>query len=430
MTVHRDDQWVRAIGMAGAAVALFGIVVSAALTYLKFSSDFLCNSSAFSACSGEGCEVAMSSAWSTWGGLPVTVYGAAYYVVALFAATDVAAGRRMFHGVGSHVVIALGLVTPLVSIAMALYAKVWLDTFCKYCALLYLVSALSLVVAVACLFKVRRPRLRDLVRRGALRTGARNGAILAASLFAVATTGQGFAYQAAQRMADPPEECIGLDEPPPETTLVQGSKDPSWVFAVFVDPACNYCRSLHAQLGELIANAAYGSKLQLRYYYVPRDQECYPQFPIQSEFSRKHSACRAARAIECVERRSPGAGVRMLDALFVHAYRTEKPIYDAAGLVSQAGRAGVVARDDASDPFFKCIHDDEQVAIRIKTHMRYAINHGMRVTPWMQAAPVGKDGTPVWKCAIKFEGNKSRTVFEELLEGDMPPRVARCMGGE
>ena len=77
-----------------AVFAVPGALFSLFLTLLKFRNEFTCERVLLMTCS-QGCDVALRDAWSTILGAPLTIYGAAFFLVALGVASCILLSARL-----------------------------------------------------------------------------------------------------------------------------------------------------------------------------------------------------------------------------------------------------------------------------------------------------------------------------------------------
>lgn len=400
-----------AAGFLGSFASMGGLLVGLFLSIVKFRSDFTCDKSYFSACevgSVFSCDRAFNSAWSSFGGLPVTMYATAFYAVALVVSLGLAFHRRPLYGSERRFVLLFGWLSVGVSVAMAAYAKIALGAVCLYCFSLYLVSVLFFICALQLSGEGLLSGLAGLLRPWWATVGAAKGAVTAASIFILALVPQAWAYH--QARTDPAliTQCTADASHLPPTDLVMGDSRPDWIFAAFMDPSCRHCRAQHRKLEALLDS--YPGRLQIRIYHYPREDRCAPPgFAVRTAVATVNGACLASLASQCVARLDEDKAPAYL-ARVLALQDTPSPMFTRNKLRGAATELGL---DD--EAVSRCLHDDKAALDQLHRHMLFGQRAGLMNTPRVYAIPV-IDGDERPEAAIRFEGDKDVRVFERLLE--------------
>ncbi|MEM9188768.1 MAG: thioredoxin domain-containing protein [Myxococcota bacterium] len=241
-------------------IALAGLLVSG-LLLSEHVSPGLCGPDG-------GCAQVQGSTYASWWGIPLPVFGLAFFGSALGVLALGVRGRRI-----ALAITAVGGVAGLGLIALQAFV---LQTFCPYCLVVDL-SAVTLAIAVA----LRGTELPDIP------AGHRRAVLGAAALVVIAPLA----------MTLRPENATA----PPSTSLhpiLAASEEPGKVTVVeFIDFECPFCRRQHAVLEELKADHP---DLRVVRFHKPLP-------------SHRHAA-EAARVACCAE--ALGAGDAVADALF------------------------------------------------------------------------------------------------------------------
>lgn len=399
--MHRD-----LLGML--AVWVFtvpALILSILLTILKFRADHLCDAGLLSTCHNGWftCTTIFQDRWSTFAGLPLTVYAAAFYfVIAALAGLTLCNPRRM-RMVARTAVLVFAWGGLCVTLLLASYAVFHLRAMCLYCGYFYGVN-----VAVFLAARMMHPRgtavgLRPLTR-----------APEAAVVFAVSVLGfvtalllQRALYLRAITETDPYalRPCVTrLSKLEPSAISVVGVGAPRAVVKLFVDLDCPLCREELQMWRGLVADRP----LELRVYQSPRDA---------CDLGGLDSSpgCNAARASLCLtgSLTDPTEALDRLERLF--------RLQDAPGSHFSHQSLATVAREyglDAdptraveADPFFRCMQSQETTAT-LQRHIRLAREvGGLPSVPGALIVPL-VDGRPRGE-AWRIHGRKPK----ELLTG-------------
>jgi len=409
-----------------ALVAFLGLAACSFFTYVKYQSDHACDGSFLSACSsafGSDCSATFNSRWSALGGIPITIYGAAFYGVALVLSVSLLLRRKLLDGSERTVLLFAGLADVGVSIVLATYAKVVLHTFCFYCATLYLVSALFLACVLWLHGRGSIAVIRDAARFRWLQKTAGPSAVVIASLSVILTIPQAWSYrlgQAVVGIADCPADVTSL----PSTELQEGARTPTWIFADFVDPSCPHCGTQYRNFGKLLADERFRGRMMVHTYLYPRqpNSPCAPPgFDVRAP-EVHHDPCLASIAVVCAERLKPTSGPAMLERVFsLQGAGKPAPWFSRESLKLQAAAIGI-----DSDRMSKCLDDDAAAKV-VRAHVAYGSAQGIESTPRLYAIPV-IGGSPARGRALRFEGGKSLQIYERIL-GLAPDQTRTPEGG-
>lgn len=341
------------------AAALFGAVgyaVCLLLSLLKLRTEHRCSSFIDSVCA-DRCAQTLHNGWSSLWGLPVTVYGAALYLVVFVLAYRASSGEP---GRWIRVpLLALAWFTLAISAAYALYATLGLSILCEYCALLYATS-IGLFLGAALLNGVRPLRAfkTPLGLRGRM-TAALTVLGLGTSLAVHANLYWRLAAQ------EPGQDCKSRDMfglPEPFLRTPADREDPPIVAAVFIDFTCPHCR-LSVDFWQDF-QAKRRDVLELRFYHFPAD--CIG--------GSDHQACDAARAFKCLSPPTTDQGFAVLKRLFA--------LQDGAFPHFSVEKLRAVAREfGVEDGDFKTCRNATGVNDAVDIHLEFAERHQLRQRP-------------------------------------------------
>lgn len=427
-----DDHRLRPSG-PGTAVfvtAVVGIGLAVNLTVKKFQSDYVCDAAPFSSCDdaqrwgiASDCERIFNSTYADILGYPITLYAAAFYAVIALAALSILLRRDWFYGQAARVIIAGSFIAPLVSILLFAIARAQFGTFCWLCGWLYAISFVLPICSGVMGREGPGPDLRyliEFIRRS--RTAQFKSAVTVVSCGMFLLGVQHWLYAAS---ADSTQSCQADITDLPDTDLVIGADQrPAWIFASFLDVSCSHCKQQFRAFEELLA--IYPKQLQIRIYHFPRDPACAggdERFDsIAHTAAIENRTCRATRAIHCAEEigrrhQGPGLGVRMMERVFRLQDVRPAPWFSAERLEGQFKllTQHLPEPNDILDEWRGCL-DEPTTTARIRSHMRFAYNQGMRRTPRLYALQVRGD-VPDKARARMFEGDKDLSVFKRLLRG-------------
>lgn len=380
--------------------SVLGVLVSGFLTIVKFRSAVQCDESFLSACqlgSWFDCNAVLTSPWSTWFQVPISVYATAFYLAALWLAARVLRSPDEHLPATRPLMLLFGWAGLWVVIPLAWYAAIEIGSFCTFCVLVYLVN-LALFLA-AWLANPRGPigGLAALAPRSEARPLP--ALVITALVFSAALTVQMAVYLRNEVNVEVETQCIKEGGRLPNPALVLGAANPEAEIALFVDFACPACRNEYTHWRDDVRAA--GERYRLSLYHFPREGECLAGGTSFNPNSVYHHACRAARALECVERLKPGAGWAMADALFAAHDQYDGSLFTGSHLAELAGAAGlVVDANNGQDPFFTCIDDDDTVLPRILEHARFALARGLTETPGTFFIFFHADGRPFEKIPL------------------------------
>lgn len=361
-------------------ISLAGLGVSGYLTLLKFRMLYTPCMSARGGCSvgGMTCEDALNSSWSMLLGLPISVWGAAFYMVTAALALGVLRRPGFLGGVAPGLLIRLALLDGLVSVVLAIYAFGVLRSPCPYCLSLYVVSALLL--AATMLLRGARTATGAVPPPLRLRHAAALDAVFLGAMIFVSAAGlQSVGYQLMRRFVDPQAGCPEQVTPLPPAAIRIGAADPKVIVALFIDMTCSHCRAEFKVVVNALTNGQFPEPTQVRIFHTPRqacDPDAFPAgYPKSDANVRYDNACLAARAAECMEKLQPGAGIELIGGMYaLHDSRVANtPLFTAERIGNQAVELEMqIDPDDPGNKLFRCIDHDRSVIDNITAHQRYA----------------------------------------------------------
>ena len=361
-------------------ISLVGVGLSVHLTRLKFEMLYTPCLSAYGGCQigGYTCDDALMSPLSMLAGLPISLWGASFYVT-----TSVAAGLALRRGppgrVAALLLLALASFAVLVSAALGGYTAAALASACPFCMSLYVVSALLLGGALLCW---RAPGgasapVRDLLRERPVEL--LDGVFALAMVLVLATGGQSMTFHGLRNLVDGQDGCVQMEAPLPAPSIRVGDEDPQAILAVFLDFTCTKCRGEFKQLSQALRAGKFPAPVQLWVYHTPRhacDLAAFPGgYDRTDDGARFDNACMAARAVECMEGLKPGSGYELMGGLFaLHDDRQPNvPLFTAERIGNKAVELELeIDPDDEENPLVRCINHDSEVLARITAHQRFA----------------------------------------------------------
>ncbi len=249
--------------------ALAGLAFSAMLLIDYVHTPVFCGGHA------SGCDFVRHSRYARIGGVPLPVFGVAFYAVVLMAATAATEGARRFLAL-------LGGVGVMAGLSFVGLQALVIHHFCKLCLV---VDASAIAVGTCALLMARDD--------GAVLTARFRSLTLAATLGAIALP---IAYGLAQP-APPPRVNAPVIERMPDVIAREQSPGVATVVE-FVDFECPFCRRQQEALAPVLAS--YEGRVRLVRRNVP--------------LSFHEHARDAARAQCCAEEQ--GRGDRMAEVLF------------------------------------------------------------------------------------------------------------------
>jgi protein-disulfide isomerase/uncharacterized membrane protein len=348
---------------------------------------------------GGGCEISRISYWSevplgsARPGLPIALLGGAFYFALVILVL-----RRLSRPTDAR---PLRIVT-LTSLGALAYSVVLAGvsfgaqgTLCPYCAVLYAVNLLLVVITVAS----SRERLVDTFRHGPASAFSGVG-ISAAAAFVIALVG-GYAIYAAPLFAsqDSRHERLlaaasKLGESPVTPLVTEGRPSigpgdaPIHIVEV-ADLECPYCKRLFVTLHELARSQP--DRIRLSFMHYPLDSTCNPL--LAQPFHQ--DACRLAVAAECAHR--DGKFFELAGWLFEAGAKVTRE-----AIVEHAGALGL-----DSTAFAACLDDPAVVET-----IRADISRG---------AEAGVQGTPNFFInGHHVVGGRDRDVIEKMMESVAP----------
>nr|WP_276598995.1 vitamin K epoxide reductase family protein [Nannocystis sp. SCPEA4] len=386
-----------------------GIAVSVLLTLLKFQSTHECDVAILSACQLGGafaCGQVLSSEWSTvFTDVPISIVATAYYAVVLGLAGGVMWRARRFQAVARPLLLWLAWAGLVVVVLLFLYATLEVGGLCSYCVIVYGITAAVFLITWWMHPEGHRAGLRALftgVRRRASTAG------FAALSFVALVLTQTLAYRQQAASSGPKPSCVASGELP-GTTLQTGPTAPTGEIALFVDLACPSCaREFDGWLREVSERSV---DYRVAIYHFPLEGECLPPGSTQvSPTAMEHESCRAARAVECIERQRPGAGLELVKRLFAAQQEIAGRLFTRENLVGFAREVGLPAADEAA--FQHCFEYDQQIVAQIREHVRFAEEQKLTETPGAFLVFYDESGEPLQQL-VMLKGAK-----------DMPDRAA------
>lgn len=371
----------------GLVASLLGIGVGVHLTILKFKMVYTPCLSSTGGCQvgGLSCGAALESTMSTLLGLPISLWGSAFYLATAALTATLLVRRESFGGTAAHVLLLFAYLGVVISGALAAYTAFVLPSPCPFCLALYAISALLLWTA----WTVRQPadahaqRYRELLRERPADTV--HCAFVALLVFVCGAGIQSLAYHGLRNRVDAQVGCPKPKDPLPDATIKFGARDPGAIIAVFLDMSCPACRQEFRMLGRAVSGQNFGVPVQLWIYHTPRqicDLDAFPGgYSKADPEARNADACLAARAVECMEKLSEGQGFWLIGGLFALQQKLDDtPLFTPEKIADRAADRGLeIDPDDPRNVLYDCIDTDTSVLDRITAHQRFAEDQGFKV---------------------------------------------------
>lgn len=404
---------VRVAAFCAAVSSLCGVAISVALTVVKFTADHGCDSTLIEGCGRIGpglgawlashasCTVTFTSRWASLLGVPVTIYAASFYLLALLLAGGLALGRDPWAPHGRRLLLGLALVQVTGSMGMLAISVLVLGTFCLFCSGLYVISLLLLACALVC----ARGEVRSLFSAPVM-TALRPASLRIVVGAVALTLTQSAVYSLLPSVLRANCACLSRGTCSgtelPDTRLVFGDHEhPRVTIAAFLDPACGHCARQFAALESLADQTALGA--ELRVFWAPHeDHACGFTDVVATSMgsAEQWQSCSVAQLAECAEDIRPGSGLAALAAAFT---AQTGPAHERRDALIAAVR-GVVAPGDAQ-AMAACAADLERPAARrLHGHMKYVDKDNLDLSPSMLVIPRAADGAYLWKYAERYDG--------------------------
>ncbi len=383
-------------------ISLVGVGINLHLTRIKFQMPYPPCLSVHGACQigGLHCDDALGSPVSMLLDLPISLWGAAFYLTTAVAAAMVLRGRA-HGGAAAHLLLVLAGFAVLVSVALGMYTWLALTTACPFCLTLYAVSVLLFGGALLVWRPPGGPHMSfDEFRRTHLADGL-DGLFALMVVLVVATGAQSVAFHGLRNAVDAQDGCPDPITPLPAPSIRVGAEDPRAILPLFVDMTCIKCRGEFKKLGLALKEGRFPAPVQLWIFHIPRhacDPTAFPGGYDRAEDGPGFdNACMAARAAECMEKLQAGTGFALIGGIFtLHDSPPAEgtPLFTADRIGSKPGDVvGLeIYPDDADNALFHCINHDSEVLARITAHQIYADDPAF-TTPTLLIFSVA-DGAP------------------------------------
>lgn len=378
-----------------------GVGLGVHLSLLKFRMTYTPCLSPYGGCQfgTMSCDEALSSTWSTFLDLPISAWGAAFYLVTGLLAAIIAIRREAFGGTAAHLLVGLATIAVLVSAFLGGVTYFTLPAACPFCASLYVVSVLLLGGAyVTCRPPgIATPGLREVLRQRA--ADMLDGAFVLAFTFVVATGVQSLAYHGLRNRVSAQDGCPEPLQALPPASIKVGADKPKAILALFIDMTCSVCRKEFRVLSAALRKGQFPEPVQIWVYHTPRvdcDPAAFPSgYPKRSDEAANNGACLAATAVECMEKVYPRRGYELIGALFPlqEKRQGDEPTFTPERIGDRAVELGAdIDPDDANNALFRCMNTDSAVRERITEHQRFAEGPAYKV-PTLAVYPA-VDGQP------------------------------------
>jgi len=410
---------------AGAALllSLLGIGVGVYLTVLKFRMTFTPCASTKGACAigGMSCEDALQSSWSTLLGLPISLWGSAFYLVVAVVAGGLLVRPDFLRGAARPLLLGLAFFDIAVSAIYGTYAFAILKAPCPYCLSLYVISGLLLMCALFAVHGAPRNLWKRLTTRR--QADLLDAVFVASAVFIVGLGVQSVGYQTTRRFVDAQTGCAAPTMALPTTVIVTGAAEPKVGIALYLDLTCPHCFNEFRNVGRAIRGKELDVPTRVYVFHTPRaacDPDAFPAgYPKHSADAFNGGACLAAKAAECVEKLRPGAGFDMISGLFALQADPDPaggPLFSPVRVANKAVDIGLeIDPDDPDNELFQCINTDKDGIARITAHQKYAVEQDYKV-PTGYVFPI-ENGTPRLDAVNHLQSDYTARAIINIIRG-------------
>ncbi len=349
------------------------------------------------------CDKVNLSAWSEVFGIPITLFGMAFYVGLVLAALMADDRSKRFHQVNTL----FAILNVVVSVFLGYQTKV-IGAFCVMCVSIYVGNLLLLWAGFAGMRESKTSLSEEI---GQIPLSKEFLTISATFLVVFAVGGAGwFAQKQGTTAASPSgefsaEELAALYHQPSGTLQLAGDEpvlgDSSAPYMVveFADFGCPHCAAAAKELKHILKD---NPKIQLRFRVFPLSGECHPGLSPGDP-----TRCAAAVAAECANRQ--GKFWPMLSLLFENqgsfqpddlhfiAVKSGLDIPSWEACLADPGAASAVladakAGDDAGvhgtpTLFLKGTHGDDWVVVRSPDALKTLVEAHQKGTQLLPARP-------------------------------------------
>jgi len=315
------------------------------------------------------CDAVNTSGWSEMFGVPVALWGLAFYLAVAASAALWRIGRAGYGGM-PRILLLLAVSSNLYSAYLAWISHYRIHSWCLFCIGMYGLNLLLLAGAVAAVRRERRKADEAALPLPALLRGAggdRSTATLAvaglAALFVGALAWQGMKQAVVVGAGGGEELAIGVFTPAGEVEIdgsepVFGKAAAPYLVVEFADFQCPYCARASAEIKELVRA---WPDVQLRFKDYPISSRCNPEV----EHEGHRTACDASFAAECAH--AQGRFWEFADLLMKNqAYQSPEDLRFMAGQIGldmDAFEACI-----ASDAPARAVVRDVSAAARVEVH--------------------------------------------------------------
>jgi len=402
--------------MISTLAAFMGVLVSVFLTLIKFRSSFHCDSAYLTACS-DSCSRVLTSEYSTIAGVPISIYSASFFLVMLGLSWALLWRPKQFAAVARPLLLALSAASLLVIALLSINALFFVGGLCYYCIVIYGLVTVTAIGVSLTQEETYRTSLRQLFTWKVAKTATLRNALL--SLIAASLVQQ-LLYRSAAQSTTGDERCIVLGHLP-KTSIESPEQPTRALIALFIDMSCEHCRR---EFTKVLDYSRKMPEIKIAVYHYARSGECIPATSDKfNRYSESTQSCQAARAAVCAETLKPGAGLRMVEQLFLLQDSPPLSFGDKLKLADAARAAEVPGiPDDFKDasaeaiPFFDCLENSSVVSNELLNHASFAAHRQILELPAMFIMPY-EDGRPL-PTMYSVKGNKESSVGELLSQAE------------
>lgn len=376
---------------SGVTLALFSIpalVFGLFLTVLKFAREERCDEFFQNTCN-TGCSLTLSDPWSAVWGIPLSAFATGFYFVLTLFGLVVGLWPRDLAPAARFPLLLLTLAGLSLSVVLALYAWLGLNTVCEYCLLLYLAS-----IGVFLAARLLNP---EGVFRGLL-NGARRMNGICAMFLVVSLVAFSSVVLVQKRVLDsyiqdsttqacPPGP---LNELPKTSYKIPSVGPTEVVVVVFVDLACPHCKADFEFWRQYQREHDF---VQIEFVHFSADPAC---GPLESPALRRNQSCNAALALECLRELKPGDDIRHMERLFA-MQRSSEPYFSLDHIQELAAELNVT-------DLVSCMNTHATLK-SVRQQIQYGISKGFKSPPSVLIVPV-RDGEPIG-LSLPYQGSKS-----------------------
>ncbi|MCY0990941.1 hypothetical protein OV203_27600 [Nannocystis sp. ILAH1] len=385
--------------------SLPALLFSIFLTVLKLRTSYRCDGFMHNVCSS-GCDVALADRWAVVLGVPISVYGTAFYAVVLGLAVIIGLWPFTFTPTARLPVLVLGVAGLGSSLLLGGYAWFGLGVWCIYCSVLYVANFGIFLSATLLNAEGLLRGLRNGLRRIDLLSGTICWAVLSAFIACVLVQKRLYSHAAADALRERHQHtslsCEQEDlRALPQTAFELPSEGPPEVIvALFFDLACTHCRR-EAEFWRTYQQE-HRDFLQVEFFHLSADPAC---GPLDSSPLRQNESCSGALALECFNALAGGDPFVNLERLFA--------LQDQPSPYFSVQNREALAREHGVNGLTECMNAPDTFQ-RISQHIDFGVRMKLTAPPSALIIPA-RNGKPFGSALRLRGGAKSKDYIDAKI---------------